>query len=63
MDAYLLHAIHHISVSAARIKKNNDALKAERDSAPPRDQGFTRAKVLPTEKLRVQGLGNCISVP
>ena len=46
MDAYLLHVIHHISVSAGRIKKNNDALKAERDSACPRDQGFTRAKVL-----------------
>lgn len=63
MDAYLLQAIHHISVSAARIKKNNDALRAEQDAAPPRDQGFTRAKVLPRDRLRVQGLGNCIPIP
>jgi len=47
MDAYLLHAISHINASAARIKKNNDALKAGRESEVPRDQGFTRAKVLP----------------
>ena len=45
MDAYLLHAISHISASAARIKKNNDALKAGQDPEACRDQGFTRAKV------------------
>lgn len=45
MNAYLLHAISHISASAARIKKNNDALKAGRDPEACRDQGFTRAKV------------------
>ena len=49
MDAYLLHVIHHISIAAARIKKNNDALKADREAAAPRDQGFTRAKVLPAK--------------
>ena len=45
IDAYVLHAISHISASAARIKKNNDALKAGQDSEACRDQGFTRAKV------------------
>ena len=45
MDAYLLHAVSHISASAARIKKNNDALKAGQDPEACRDQGFTRAKV------------------
>ena len=45
MDAYLLHAINHINASAARIKKNNDALQAGQDTEACRDQGFTRAKV------------------
>ena len=51
MDAYLLHAISHISASAARIKKNNDALKAGQDPEACRDQGFTRAKVRAAQRL------------
>jgi hypothetical protein len=46
LDAYLLHIINHINASAARIKKNNEALKAGAESDEPRDQGFTRAKVI-----------------
>ena len=45
LDAYLLHVINHINASAARIKKNNEAVKAGAESDAPRDQGFTRAKV------------------
>ena len=56
MDAYLLHAVSHISASAARIKKNNDALKAGQDPEACRDQGFTRAKVrCPAPSAAAQG--------
>ncbi|KAK9793740.1 hypothetical protein WJX73_006953 [Symbiochloris irregularis] len=55
MDAVLLHCMRHIGEAAATIKRNNDAQK--REDAPeeaPRDQGFTRPKVLilqPTRNL------------
>ena len=46
MDAALLHCISHVALSAARIKKNNEAAKlGDIDAEAPRDQGFTRAKV------------------
>ena len=51
LDAYLLHVINHINASAARIKKNNEALKAGAESDAPRDQGFTRAKVIDNSPL------------
>ena len=46
MNAALLHCIAHVAASAARIKRNNEAAKSgDIDAEPPRDQGFTRAKV------------------
>ena len=47
LDAVLLHCLSHVADSAARIKHNNDAIKAAPDVEPPRDQGFVRAKVAP----------------
>ena len=47
MDAALLHCLDHIAATSQRIKRNNDALKADPDADVPRDQGFTRAKVGP----------------
>eukprot|EP00873_Tetraselmis_striata_P003639 jgi/Tetstr1/423903/TSEL_014526.t1 len=60
MDAILLHCLNHCGRAADAIKKNNDALKAQKaqavkdgvtgchipPEAVPADQGFTRAKVL-----------------
>jgi len=59
MDAYLLHCLNHVSKTADRIKRNNTRSEAsakqqqangEAGSASvedlPRDQGFTRPKVL-----------------
>ncbi|KAL4425892.1 hypothetical protein ABPG75_009908 [Micractinium tetrahymenae] len=52
LDAVLLHALSHCAKAADRIKKNNDRLRAaaEKGAPPldavPKDQGFTRAKVL-----------------
>ena len=45
MDAALLHCLNHLATAAARIKKNNDVLKAGETLDPPRDQGFVRPKV------------------
>jgi U3 small nucleolar RNA-associated protein 25 len=48
MDAVLLHALNHVLQTADRIKKNNEraaAANVDPDSLP-RDQGFTRPKVL-----------------
>ena len=44
LDAVLLHCLSHVGDSAARIKRNNDAVKADAGLEPPRDQGFVRAK-------------------
>ncbi len=62
MDAYLLHCLNHIAKTADRIKKNNASVAAaaaaraegketegkegEAEGGMPRDQGFTRPKVL-----------------
>lgn len=45
VDAALLHCLDHVAATAQRIKKNNDALKAQPDLDVPQDQGFTRPKV------------------
>ncbi|KAK9865904.1 hypothetical protein WJX84_009973 [Apatococcus fuscideae] len=52
MDAALLHCLNHLATAAARIKKNNDLLKAGETHDPPRDQGFVRPKVLILLPLR-----------
>ena len=41
----LLHCLNHIADSAARIKHNNEAAKADAGGKELRDQGFVRAKV------------------
>ncbi|KAL4445727.1 hypothetical protein ABPG77_008926 [Micractinium sp. CCAP 211/92] len=52
LDAVLLHVLSHCAKAADRIKKNNDRLRAAGTDgaapldAVPKDQGFTRAKVL-----------------
>ncbi|GAX83068.1 hypothetical protein CEUSTIGMA_g10494.t1 [Chlamydomonas eustigma] len=59
MDAYLLHVLNHVNKTADRIKKNNEKIEAAENAAKaavkgaatasdplPRDQGFTRPKVL-----------------
>jgi len=57
LDAVLLHILNHISRSADTIKRNNDHLKQPAPSSTggvearaaddiPRDQGFTRPKIL-----------------
>jgi U3 small nucleolar RNA-associated protein 25 len=53
LDAVLLHCLNHVSKSADLIKRNNERLKSggsaageEGEGPPPRDQGFTRPKVL-----------------
>lgn len=62
MDAYLLHCLNHIAKTGDRIKKNNATVaaaaaartagaegkegKEEAEGGTPRDQGFTRPKVL-----------------
>jgi U3 small nucleolar RNA-associated protein 25 len=58
LDAVLLHCLNHVAKSADRVKRNNDrAREAERSGdvgAVPRDQGFSRPKVLlllPTRAL------------
>lgn len=48
MDVVLLHALNHIARTADKIKKNNEvASRSSGDTEKsPRDQGFTRPKVL-----------------
>ncbi|DBA68662.1 TPA: hypothetical protein ACH3X2_013458 [Trebouxia sp. C0005] len=46
LDACLLHCINHCSKTAELIKKTNQQAKTDRDFEAPRDQGFTRPKVL-----------------
>ncbi|MEW5301455.1 MAG: hypothetical protein WDW36_004315 [Sanguina aurantia] len=50
LDAVLLHCLNHITKSAELIKKNNEALTKtggkDAGGGVPRDQGFTRPKVL-----------------
>ncbi|DBA80702.1 TPA: hypothetical protein ACH3X1_007943 [Trebouxia sp. C0004] len=46
LDACLLHCINHCSKTAELIKKTNQQAKADPDFEAPRDQGFTRPKVL-----------------
>ena len=45
LDAVLLHCLNHVADSAARIKHNNEAAKADAEGDELRDQGFVRAKV------------------
>ena len=48
LDAVLLHVINHVATTSDRIKKNNEKLShgnTDPDDVP-RDQGFTRPKVL-----------------
>ena len=52
MDAALLHCISHVALSAAAIKRNNEAAKSgDIDAETPCDQGFTRAKVRQPSQL------------
>lgn len=46
LDACLLHCINHCSKTAELIKKSNQQAKSDPDFEAPRDQGFTRPKVL-----------------
>ncbi|KAL3145860.1 hypothetical protein ABBQ38_015229 [Trebouxia sp. C0009 RCD-2024] len=59
LDACLLHCINHCSKTAELIKKNNQQAKADPDSEAPRDQGFTRPKVLILLPMRNMAL-KCI---
>ncbi|KAL3155972.1 hypothetical protein ABBQ32_012964 [Trebouxia sp. C0010 RCD-2024] len=59
LDACLLHCINHCSKTAELIKKNNQEAKADPDSEAPRDQGFTRPKVLILLPMRNMAL-KCI---
>ncbi|PRW59313.1 U3 small nucleolar RNA-associated 25 [Chlorella sorokiniana] len=63
LDAVLLHMLSHCAKAADRIKKNNDRLRSAAGGdtpaldAVPKDQGFTRAKVLvllPTRNLALR---------
>lgn len=56
MDAVLLHILNHIFQNADKIKKNNERTTKTKGSEGdvPRDQGFTRPKVLILLPLRNQ---------
>jgi U3 small nucleolar RNA-associated protein 25 len=69
LDAVLLHCLNHVLKSGDRVKRNNDrAREAERvgDVAlVPRDQGFSRAKVLlllPTRALAFRVVRRLVSL-
>lgn len=59
LDACLLHCINHCSKTAELIKKSNQQAKTDPDFEPPRDQGFTRPKVLVLVPMRNMAL-KCI---
>ncbi|MCO5604574.1 hypothetical protein L7F22_058742 [Adiantum nelumboides] len=50
MDAYLLHVLNHVLKTRDLVTKNNE--KQDAASGAPRDQGFTRPKVLILLPLR-----------
>eukprot|EP00884_Botryococcus_braunii_P006841 jgi/Botrbrau1/16158/Bobra.0309s0007.1 len=57
MDAYLLHVVSHVVECGEHVRKNNESLKASPDQDAPRDQGFTRPRVLillPTRNLALR---------
>ena len=55
-DAYLLHVLNHILKTSDFIRKNNKAMEENPQQEPPRDQGFTRPKVLFLVPLRHSAL-------
>jgi U3 small nucleolar RNA-associated protein 25 len=69
LDAVLLHCLNHVAKAADRIKRNNDrAREAERAgdvASVPRDQGFSRPKVLlllPTRALAFRVVRRLVSL-
>jgi len=57
LDAVLLHVVNHVTKSADRVRKNNAAAEAARESAAsvddiPRDQGFVRPRALVLAPMR-----------
>ncbi|KAI5074322.1 hypothetical protein GOP47_0010283 [Adiantum capillus-veneris] len=56
MDAYLLHVLNHVLKTRDLVTKNNEKKVAASDREAPRDQGFTRPKVLILLPLRSMAL-------
>lgn len=55
-DVYLLHVLNHILKTSDFIRKNNKSMEENPQEEPPRDQGFTRPKVLFLVPLRHSAL-------